>query len=134
MLTDLQKCQILVGVNANLKQTRLQNLAMRFIAVLLLACFAFSTVAEAAACSGEFQPEISHAASDLADKDHSDENDDTSEQHAVCAHGHCHHLAQVFTPAPSTNALKLSVSLFGPRRDNALPEANLSKLKRPPRV
>lgn len=107
---------------------------MRFIAVLLLALFAFSTAAEAAACSGEFQPEISHAASDLADNSHSDDNDDTSEQHAVCAHGHCHHLAQVFTPAPSANALNLSVSLLGPRRDNALPEANLSKLKRPPRV
>lgn len=121
-------------MNARTKQVGFQSAAMRFIAVLLLAMFAFSTVAEAAACSGEFQPEISHTASDLADEDHSDEGDNTGDKHAVCAHGHCHHLAQVVTPVSSAETTNLSMSLLGPRRDNALPEANLSKLKRPPRV
>ena len=121
-------------MNARTHQARFQSAAMRVIAVLLLAMFAFSTVAEAAACSGEVQSEISHISSDLADNGHSDEDGDTGDKHAVCAHGHCHHLAQIVAPVASAEGLSLAASLLGPRRDNALPEANLSKLKRPPRI
>lgn len=54
----------------------------------VLALFVLVSAVEAATCAPE---SMTHASATIADAPSDPDDTDSSEQHAICSHGHCHH-------------------------------------------
>lgn len=90
---------------------------------------------EAVAC----EPAISAAtnsemASDLDETPENDAQGSQSEQHALCAHGHCHHGPQTLTDIAPASQFQAVSEVGSSHRDDRLAPRIADTLKRPPRA
>ena len=112
---------------ATLRQTGRRSLALFLLLAVLL-----GGAVEAVAC----EPMDSSAVASAMSEPDSDKDApaDQPEQHALCAHGHCHHGAQNFGNTPSSPAFQPVETVLVRRPDNA-PKLQIIDLpKRPPRA
>ena len=63
-----------------------------------LALFVLVSAAEAATCAPEAV--TAHASEQLADAPADPDDNDRPDQHAICAHGHCHHSSAATNQTP----------------------------------
>jgi hypothetical protein len=116
---------------ANLHRT-LQRLTKSLLVICVL-MLAIAPVADSVMCGLEYGGNSS--AELVADLDGGDDRDPPRPDHAICAHGHCHHAVPLvewpeddtadMRYARAENPLLLAVDL---------PSTNPPSLKRPPRV
>lgn len=98
----------------------------------MLIAIAFGGAVEAIACSPEVDASVSIA---FVDKQAPTEDENRStDQHAVCAHGHCHH-GQQATATPMNAAQTMAGSMGALlSNDDYLTDTEPNLLKRPPRA
>lgn len=95
----------------------------RLLITLLLAVLVVLPAVDAAVCMVEIEAPQTHGA----------EDDYGAEEHAVCAHGHCHHSSFYAIPVLPHVPIVHAALVAGP--DGTVPESFLPDgLKRPPRV
>lgn len=115
--------------------------ALRPFAVFLaLVMLVFATMADAATCGAEIAPaETTEIAAPPASieagvtEDSHDREGSTTEQHGVCAHGHCHHGSNV-SDNPCVDAIGHQAASHASLAAAQLPPAENDLLKRPPRA
>lgn len=114
---------------ATLRQT-----AKRFSALLLLVAILLGGSVEAVAC----EPAPSAATSAVfADQDMGSENDapgGQSENHGLCAQGHCHHGPQALAETSPAVAIQPTDEVRSAFLENTLDARVTDALKRPPRA
>ncbi|APG63119.1 hypothetical protein LPB140_10355 [Sphingorhabdus lutea] len=121
-------------MNGIFPQYNLTLTATRFVAALMLVVFLFATAVEASACAIDLETETSQTVSISLDNQDSDHSDEKGEQHAVCAHGHCHHVGKIVSPLLASARNPVMISMLGFSHDNIQTSDFISRLKRPPRV
>ena len=115
-------------------------IALRPFAILtMLAMLCFATVAEAATCAPELEFSTALEAPVLISADFSNAGDEDqkggtfSQQHGVCAHGHCHASANL-TNSSSPNDSLQNVVLHGVMAAVRLDSLQRGMLSPPPRA
>lgn len=103
----------------------------RLIAVLLLFGVFFAGSVDAVACEPLLE-EAAHAME--ADTGTGEEPAEAPEKHGLCAHGHCHHGAQMPQIAPAIESLPLDAVGYRASSERRLASAMPDGLKRPPRA
>lgn len=104
--------------------------ALLVICVLMLAV---GPVADSVMCGFEYGGNSS--AELVADMDGGDDRDPPKIDHAICAHGHCHHAVPLVDgPQDGAGATRYAQAETPPLLAVDLPSTNPPSLKRPPRV
>jgi len=114
-------------------QLRLSTLTFRpFAALLILVALLMGSAIDAAACEPEF---VAHAqvevAVDGADEQGSDSDD---QDHAVCAHGHCHHGTQILGGSGAAADAPAPASITFGSHPDGLAGTSIPLPKQPPRA
>jgi hypothetical protein len=111
---------------------RSPSLSQAFLGLLALLAIALGGVADAVACSPELTSSTSIAFVD--DQGPTDDDNRPTDQHAVCAHGHCHDAQHaIATPTRAEPMIVNSMAQTRPHEDGLT--GNIpSLLKRPPRT
>jgi hypothetical protein len=111
---------------------RIYSLSQAVVGLLVLIAIAFGGAVEAVACSPEVDASVSIAF--FQDQAPAEDENQSGDQHAVCAHGHCHHGQQALT-IPTNAAQTLAGSMLVLlSRDDVRTDTEPNLLKRPPRV
>ena len=110
------------------------------VVILALVMLVFATMAEAATCGAEMAPtETAEIAASAASNEASetevehDRDATPTDQHGVCAHGHCHHGSNVSDTA-RVDAMGHQLVSHASFATAQLPSAQGDLLKRPPRA
>lgn len=113
----------------------LRHTGKRFSTLLLLIAMLLGGAVEAVACEPAVSVTVAAEVSSDLDAGSDDEAPGSqTENHGLCAHGHCHHAPQALSDASSAALLQPSSEVRSALRENILEPRMTDALKRPPRT
>lgn len=102
-------------------------------ALLLIFAVLFGGAAEAIACDRDDSPTV-QAAHSVDTTPASDDSDEKAQQHALCAHSHCHNVAPLDRGEATVKAQSAADTLHFALPSVSLNPADIALVKEPPRA